>query len=64
MHETNKIINEDNRSHAIDTNLEDYFQEEFSEWDKIERRIMDSNKRTHREKFNEHVNEVLDTFTL
>ena len=31
---------------------------------KIERKVLDPNKRTHREKFNEHIDEILDTFLL
>ena len=64
LYETNEIINTDHRSHVIDVNLEEYFLEEFSEWDKIERGVMDPSKRTHREKFNEHMNEVLDSFPI
>ena len=64
IYQTNEIINTDHRSHAIDVNLEDYFLEEFSEWDKIERGVMDPNKRTHREKFNELMNEALDSFPM
>ena len=48
--ETNEILNADHRSHAIDTNLEACFQEKFSRWDKIERGVVEPNKRTYREK--------------
>ena len=37
-------------------------KEELSEWDKIERGVIDPNKRTHKEKFNGHMNDVLDSF--
>ena len=48
----------------IDINLEEYFQGEFSGWDTLERGVLDPNKRTHREKFNEHMDEILDSFPL
>ena len=47
-----------------DVNLEEHFLEEFSEWDKIERGAMYPIKRTHIEKFNEHMSEVLDSFPI
>ena len=62
LHETNEIMNADHRSHVIDTNLGEYFKEEFSKWDKIQRGVMEPNIRTHREKFNEHMDEVLHYF--
>ena len=48
----------------IDINLEEYSKEEFSEWDNIERGVMEPNERTHREKLNEHINEVIDSFPI
>ena len=48
----------------VDVNLEEYFQEVFSGWDKIERGVLDPSKITHREKFNKHMNERLDSFPL
>ena len=43
--------------------LEACFQEEFSGWDKIEGGILDTNERTPREKFNEYVDQILDSFS-
>ena len=48
LFETNEISNTDDRLHVIDVNLEAYFQEEFSTWDKFEKGFLDLNKRTHR----------------
>ena len=48
----------------IDAHLEECFKEEFSEWEKLERGVMDPNKRTHRENFNEHMGELLDSFPI
>ena len=64
LHEINEMINNDHRWRVIEINLEDYFKEEFSKWDKIERGVMDPNKRNHREKFNEYMNEMLDSFPI
>ena len=36
------------------------FKEKFSGWDKIERRVLDANKRAQREKFNECVDQKLE----
>ena len=41
LFETNEIENTDHRSYAVDINLEEHFQEEFSGWDKIEKEILD-----------------------
>ena len=48
----------------VDINLEKYFQEDFSGWDKIERVVLDPNKRTHGETFNEHADQTLDHVPL
>ena len=54
----------DYRSYGVGINLEEYFQEDFSGWDKIKRRVLDPRKRTPREKFDENVDEILDSFPL
>ena len=41
----NEIIDMDYRSYVIDINLEGYFNEEVSEWDKINKSILDSSKK-------------------
>ena len=64
LFETNEIVNTDHRSYVVDTHLEECFQEEFSRLDKIERGDVDPNKRTHREKCNEHIDEMLDSIPL
>ena len=57
-------MNADHRSCVVDMNLEDYFQEEFSIQDRTERGVLDPSKRVHREKFNEHIDEMLDSYPL
>ena len=64
LFEKNEIVNTDHRHYVIDINLEECFQDEFSGWDKIERVILDPNKRTDRGKFNEFVDETLGFFPL
>ena len=54
----------DHRSYLIDINLEQYFGEEFSGQDKINKRMIDTNKRTQREKFKEYTKELLDTIPI
>ena len=60
LFETNEIINTDNRTCAVNVNLEEYFKEEFSGWYKIDRGVLDLNKRTRRNKFDECMDETLD----
>jgi len=49
--EHSKVVNTDYRSYVIDVNLEQYFDKEFSGWDKINKEMIDTNKMTHQEKF-------------
>ena len=64
LFKTNEIVNTVHRYYVVDINLEEYFQEEFSGWYKIEGGILDANKRVYREKFNEFMDEALDSFPL
>ena len=41
-------MNTVHRTHALDINLEEFFQEGFSGWYKIEREIIDLSKRNYR----------------
>ena len=41
LFETNEIANNYHQSYVVDMCLQEYFQEEFSRWDKIERGILD-----------------------
>ena len=47
--EIDEIIDIDHRAYLIDINLSQYFEEEFSNWDKINKCIIDSNRRSYRE---------------
>ena len=44
--------------------LEQCFQEEFSRRDKLKRGFLDHNKITYREIFNQHMDEMVDSFPL
>ena len=48
----------------MDINLEEFVQEEFSGWEKIERVVLDPSKRIHRNKFDEYGEETLDSIPL
>ena len=54
----------DHRSYLIDTNLEQYFDKEFLGWNKINKEMINPNKRTHREKFKEYTKVLLDTISI
>ena len=64
LFETNEMTITDHRVCVVDINLEQYFQEEFSGWDKIERVVLCPSKRNHRNKFDETGDETLDSITL
>ena len=60
MTECNKIIIADHREYIIDIHLEDYFNLSIAEIDKIENSRINSRKLSHRTKFVEKVEELLD----
>ena len=64
LYEINEIINTDYRSYIIDLNIEKYFEIEIGSLDKINYRIIDPKKRTHREKFNEYAEELLNNIVI
>ena len=43
-------------------NIEQYFEIEIESWDKIDQRLINPNKRSHRERFQEYIEELLDKF--
>ena len=45
--ETNEIVISDHRSYSFYINFEEYFSETFSTWDKINKRQLDPEKRSH-----------------
>ena len=49
--ETYEILDTDHRRYIIDININGYFNKEFSNWNNINKLILDLGKYTHREKF-------------
>ena len=62
--ETNEILDTDHWGYVIDINLNDYFEEEFSTWDTINKSTLDPEKCTHREKFGQLIDENLDIINI
>ena len=48
----------------ININLESYFGEEFSEWDTINKYLLDSSRRLYKEAFRECTAEILDQIPI
>ena len=60
--DANEVLLTDHRLYLIDINLERYFEINLSLWDQINRRIINSAHRSHREIFNKSIEEQLNTF--
>ena len=58
----NDIIETDHRGYIIEIAIEDYFNEELSEWDKINKVILNPAQRSHREKFLKELDKQLDLY--
>jgi len=56
-----EIVDLDHRSYVIDINFEEYFKDNFSYWNKINKVLLDPSRRSHRESFCEYLEEQLDT---
>jgi hypothetical protein len=61
LYERYKVVDADYRLHVVNINLEIYFNKEFLEWSNISKRILNPNKRIYQEKFQENVEELLDS---
>ena len=48
----------------IDINMELYFDEELADWDKINKSMIDPNKRINWERFHEIAEELLDSIPI
>ena len=55
LFKTYKTINTNHRGYMIDIDLEEFFNEEFSNWDKIDKQVLDLNKRLYHENFKEYI---------
>ena len=54
----------DHRGHLTDTNVAEYFTEDFAEDDETLKRRLNPNRRTHRDKFVEKCNKLLDSMSI
>ena len=54
----------DHRAYLIDINLSQYFEEEFSNGDKINKYIIDPNRRSYYEKFEEMAEQLFDSISI
>ena len=53
MYEINEILDTNHHGYVVDIDLKEYFDQEFSSWDQINKSLLDLEKRLHREKFKE-----------
>ena len=60
----NEIVESDYRAYMIDIIIEEYFEEELSMWDNINKVISNPAQRSHREKFLESIEDQLNTYQL
>ena len=64
LKERNKVIDADHRPFAIDINLEEYFRETFSGWDNINKRVLNLSRRSHRDRFQILVEEMIEIMQI
>ena len=53
--EYSDAVESNHRGYIADVAMEDYFETEFSQWDSIDRVMLNPSKRSHREKFVEEI---------
>ena len=62
--ECNDIIFTNHRSYIIDINIEDYFNDQLSSWDEINRVMLNPLRRSHRIKFTQSLDEQLQKLNI
>jgi len=62
--DNNEIIHTDHRGYVIDVNLQEYFDDNFSTWDHINRVMLNPSRRSHKEKFTEIIDEQMNIYDL
>jgi len=60
----NEIVESDHRAFMIDVDIEEYFNDEFSGWDKINRVMINPARKSHRQKFQEVIEEQLEIYNI
>ena len=58
----NDIVELDHHTYMIDADIEEYFKDEFSRQDNVNRVMLNLAKRSHREKFNEVIEDELNAY--
>ena len=64
MVESNEIIITDHRAYIVDINIEEYFNETFSKWDIINKRILHPSRRSHYKQFVVEIKELMMQFNV
>ena len=62
--ECKEIILTDHRSYLMYLNLEDYFQDQMSSWDEINKVMLNPSRKSHREKFVQSIEDQLEHLNL
>jgi len=62
--ENNEIVHTDHRGYLVDVNLEEYFNDELSSWNAINKVIVNPSRRSHREKFTEIIEQQMDIYNM
>ena len=60
----NEVVETDHRSYVIDISLEEYFNDEISEWDNIDRVMLNPARRSHRENFFQELENQLNIYNV
>ena len=64
LYKVNEILDTDHRRYVVDIDLKEYFDQEFSSWDQINKLLLDPGKRSYREKFEELIEKMLDSIDI
>jgi len=60
----NEIIESDHRAFMIDVDIEEYFEDEFRGWDKINKVMLNPARKSHRQKFQEVIEKELEIYNI
>jgi len=62
--DNNEIVEADHRGYLIDIALEEYFEDEFREWDEVNKTILNPSRRSHREIFLKELERQLEIYQI
>ena len=60
----NEVVETDHRSYIVDISLNDYFNDEMSEWESIDKVSLNPARRSHMEKFLEELENQLNIYNI